>query len=95
MAITILPTSFSLFPFERSHTCSFSLSLLHTSTYCHFCQSAISVKINNLLICFCNFDLSCPLLEKCNFIKTIYTVLSFLTLFVSLYISIIGFNGGN
>ena len=35
-------------------------------------------------ICFCSFDLSCPLLIKDNFIENMYIVLSsFLTLFVS------------
>ena len=40
----------------------------------HFCQAAVSVKISNLLICFCSFDLSCPILEKDNFIKFVYIV---------------------
>ena len=29
-----------------------------------FNQAAVSNKISNLLICFCSFDLSCPILEK-------------------------------
>ena len=29
-----------------------------------FFQAAVSVKISNLLVCFCSFDLSCPTLEK-------------------------------
>ena len=41
----------------------------------HFCQVAISVKISNLLICFCSFDLSCPILEKDNFIENLDIVL--------------------
>ena len=41
----------------------------------NFCQAAISVKICNLLICFCSFDLSCPILEKDNFInKFVYCI---------------------
>ena len=28
----------------------------------YFYQAAIAVKISNLLICFCSFDLSCPIL---------------------------------
>ena len=32
-------------------------------------QAAISIKISNLLICICPFDLSCPILHKDNFIK--------------------------
>ena len=31
-------------------------------------QAAIAIKISNLLICFCRFDLSCPILEKDSFI---------------------------
>ena len=54
---------------------------------CCFCQAAIS----NLLICFCSFDLSCPTLEKDNFIKNVlycivlFNRVFFLTWFVSIY----------
>ena len=41
-----------------------------------FYQTAVEVKISNLLICFCSFELSCPILEKDNFIECIYIVLS-------------------
>ena len=41
-----------------------------------FSQAAISVQINNLLICFCGFDLSCPILEKENVIENLYIVVS-------------------
>ena len=37
---------------------------------------AISIKISNLLICLCSFDLSCPIFEKDNFIEMFYIVLS-------------------
>ena len=37
-------------------------------------QATVSIKIRNLLICFCSFDLSCPVLEKLNFIENVYTV---------------------
>ena len=37
------------------------------------------IKISNLLICFCGFDLSCPILENDNFIKNVFIVLSQLT----------------
>ena len=30
----------------------------------HFSQALVSNKFINLLICFCSFDLSCPILEK-------------------------------
>ena len=30
----------------------------------YFSQATISIKISNLLICFCSFDLFCPILEK-------------------------------
>ena len=33
-------------------------------------QAAIANKISHLLICFCNFDLSYPILEKIYFYKT-------------------------
>ena len=73
MAITILPTS-SFHPtpisFIQSYICSFSLSILHStlSYYIiillgHFCYAAVAIKTNDLLICFCSFDLSGPILE--------------------------------
>ena len=37
---------------------------------------AIAIKISNLLIYFCSFELSCPILEKDNFIEHLYIVLS-------------------
>ena len=40
----------------------------------HFSQAA-SVKINNLLTCFCRFDLSYPILEKENFIEIVLLLL--------------------
>ena len=42
----------------------------------YFSQAAISNKISNLLICFSSFDLSCPILEKYNFIENLDLVLS-------------------
>ena len=39
-------------------------------------QAAIAIKISNLLICFCSFDLSCPILEKYSFFENVYIVLS-------------------
>ena len=52
-----------------------------------FSQADISVKISNVLICFCSFYLSCPILEKGNFIKNLYCIVLlnsgfFKTLFV-------------
>ena len=73
------------FSFVQSHTCSFSLSILRTSSYYiiiflphfyHFHQAAIAIKISNSLICLCSFDLSCPILEKDIFIENLYVVLS-------------------
>ena len=61
---------FFCFPSPLSHTCSFSLSILRMSSYyviiflCHFYQAAIAIKMSNLLICFCSFDLSFPILKK-------------------------------
>ena len=42
----------------------------------YFSQAAVSVKISNLLSCFCSFDLSCSILEIDNFMKNLYIVLS-------------------
>ena len=39
-------------------------------------QAAITGSISILLICFCSFDLFCPLLEKDTFIENVYIVLS-------------------
>ena len=39
-------------------------------------QAAISVKISNLVICFCSFGLSCPILENDNIIENLYIVSS-------------------
>ena len=36
----------------------------------------LNIKIRNLIICFCSFDLSCGLLEKYNFNENVYIVLS-------------------
>ena len=42
-----------------------------------FYQAVIAIKISNLLICFCSFDLSCPIIEKYIFIpKKLFIVLS-------------------
>ena len=46
---------------------SLLLSLLFLSLY----QAAVTVEISILLICFCSFDLFCPLFEKDSFIKRI------------------------
>ena len=45
--------------------------------FSHFNQAAVTVEISNLLICFLNFDLSCPILEKDNYIETNNIVLSY------------------
>ena len=37
---------------------------------------AVAIKISNLLICFCSFDLSCPILKEGIFIENAYIVLS-------------------
>ena len=42
-----------------------------------FYQAAVSIKISNLLIVFCNFDFSCPILEIDSFIKNLHIVFSF------------------
>ena len=35
----------------------------------HFIQATVSIKIRNVLIYICSFDLSCPILEQDNFIE--------------------------
>ena len=52
-----------------------NLSILGTSSsyvvifLCHFCPADILIKISNLLIWFCSFEFSCPVLEKYHFIE--------------------------
>ena len=41
----------------------------------HFYQ--VAINISNLLICLYSFELSCPILEKDNFIENLYSVLSY------------------
>ena len=78
MALTVLT-----YPFPSSTFSSFMpvLSFFYLYCYtisflCHLSQASVTVKINNLLICFCSFDLFCPILEKDNFIENVYIVLS-------------------
>ena len=40
-------------------------------------QAATVSKISNLLVCFCSFDLSCPIFEKQIFNEKNYIVLSY------------------
>ena len=40
----------------------------------HFSRSSVSVKISNILIRCCSFYLSCPILEKENFINILYCI---------------------
>ena len=81
MAFNILHILFLPLSFGQSHTCFFSLSILHTSSsyiifLVIFSQETISIKIRNF-ICFCSFDLSSPIFEKDNFIDIFYIVLSY------------------
>ena len=46
------------------------------TVYNDFYQAVIAIKIHNLLICFCSFELSCPIFEKDNFIENFYILLS-------------------
>ena len=58
--------------FERNYYLLTSMTFIRcfghlftsSSFLCHFYQAAVSVKINNLLVCFCCFELFCPILEK-------------------------------
>ena len=42
----------------------------------HLYQAAIAFEIRILLICFCSFELSGPILEKDSFIENVYIALS-------------------
>ena len=53
----------------RHHVLTLFLSL-------NFFKSAVAIKLSDLLIGFCSFDLSCPILEKDRFIEKLYIVLS-------------------
>ena len=47
-------------------------------------QAADSIKISNLLVCFCSFDLSCRILEKDNFIKNVLLISLCFSFFICL-----------
>ena len=47
-----------------------------TKKYDFFLLGCHLIQISNLIISFCSFDLSCPILEKDNFIENVYLVLS-------------------
>ena len=42
-----------------------------------FRQAVVSIEMRNLLICFCSYDLSCPVLEKDSFIDNLDILLSY------------------
>ena len=90
------PPLFSFFSLLCPVSCLFFLFiyiayiLIFLTHFYHFFQAAVAIKISNFFICFCRFDLSCPILEQDSFIENLYIVLSclikersFLTLFVS------------
>ena len=56
---------------DHSHIVFFFVFSLY-----HFYHAAIAIKISNLLICFCSFDFSCPILEKDSFVENLYIVLN-------------------
>ena len=82
--MTVLLFLFSFYPpppspFPFSYLFFFIIYIAYIIFLCHFYhfyEAAIAVKISNLLICFCSFDLSCPILEKYSFIENVYIVLS-------------------
>ena len=64
----IIPFSF------RFLFCMYTANIIFLCHYLfllHFSQATISIKIHNFLICFSTFDLSCPILEKDNFIENV------------------------
>ena len=48
---------------------------MHQSACNIYCY-AVAARIRNLHICFCSFELSCPILEKDNFIENVFIALS-------------------
>ena len=48
----------------------------HLKLGVNFYQVVISIKISNLLICFCSFDLFCPIYEKLFYQKFVTHVCS-------------------
>ena len=46
----------------------------------------ITVNKNNFLICFCSFELSCPILETFVYCIVLLNIVLFLALFVSRYL---------
>ena len=44
------------------------------SILCHFIQATVSIKLSKFVICFCSFYLSCPILEKENYIEFFYCI---------------------
>ena len=58
---------------KRGYRYIFIVTIRPSYNYDYFvpivCQAAVSVKISSLRVCFCSFDLSCPILEKDNFIE--------------------------
>ena len=50
---------------------------LITLSYFYVIFVKLLVHSSNLLICFFSFDLSCPTLEKDNFIENVYNFLSY------------------
>ena len=58
--------------FDLTMTCFIS----GETVFIDFYQAAIAIKICNLLICFCSFELSCPILEIDSFTEMLHIVLS-------------------
>ena len=46
------------------------------SSFLSLYQAAVTIEISILLICFCSFELFCPLLDKDRFIENVYFALS-------------------
>ena len=64
-------------PTDRiAHTMTFVTPVVEHWLEREIAQSAISIKISNLIIGFCSFDFSRPILKKDNFIEILYIVLS-------------------
>ena len=57
----------------------------------HFYQAAVTVKMGDLLVCFCGFDLSCPILKK-RYIYRKFVYCIVLSHWVAFFLNLVCFN---
>ena len=65
----------------KGHCLAFCLSIIFwqinifKQRHIFFVRLLFLIQISNLLICFCSFNLSYPLIEKDTFIENVYIIL--------------------